>query len=513
MPRPRITMRQLTEILRLKYELHLSHARIAGALGVSKGVVSKYLALARAKGIGWPLPPDLDPDALERLLFPVEAKPGRLPDPDFLWIHHELKRKGVTLQLLWSEYVEAHQGQALRYSHFCQRYRDWRATQRRSMRQQHPAGEKLFIDYCGPTVPVVSPTTGEVTGAQIFVAVWGASSYTFAEATRSQTLPDWIGSHVRALGFFGGAPKLLVPDNLKSAVTRACRYDPQINRSYAEMARHYGAAILPARPLKPKDKAKAEAGVLLVERWILARLRHQRFHSFATLNQAIARLLVELNERPFQRQPHSRKDLFLRLDRPAMQPLPGQHYEFAEWKVVRPGIDYHVEIDRRFYSVPHALVGQRLEARYTAHSVEIFHRHQRIAVHPRHGAQPFSTLPEHMPRSHRAHREWSPSRFLRWAEEIGPETRAVVQGQLENRPHPEHGYRACLGLLRLARRFDPARLEAACRRASRIGSPNYASIQSILSSGLDLLEEEQDEAPASRPLPTHENVRGADYYH
>jgi transposase len=505
-------MRQLTEILRLKFELRLSHARIAGALGVSKGVVSKYLSLAHTKGIGWPLPPDLDPGALERLLFPVEAKPGRLPDPDFLWIHHELKRKGVTLQLLWSEYVEAHHGEALRYSQFCRRYRDWRATQRRSMRQQHLAGEKLFIDYCGPTVPVVSPATGEITQAQIFVAVWGASSYTFAEATRTQSLPDWIGSHVRALEFFGGAPTLFVPDNLKSAVTRACRYDPQLNRSYAEMARHYGVAILPARPLKPKDKAKAEAGVLLVERWILARLRHQHFHSFAELNRAIADLLVELNERPFQRQPHSRRDLFLRLDRPAMQSLPEQRYEFAEWKFVRPGIDYHVEIDRRFYSVPHALVGQRLEARYTATSVELFHRHQRVAVHPRQGVDRFSTLPEHMPQSHRAHREWSPSRFLRWAGEIGPETRAVVQGQLENRPHPEHGYRACLGLLKLARRFDPARLEAACRRARRIGSPNYTSIKSILDRGLDRLGD-GDDATASRPLPLHENVRGADYYH
>lgn len=504
-------MRELTEILRLKHQAGLSHAKIASALGLSKGVVSKYASLAQAKGVTWPLPESLDEAALERLLFPASAVVGRLAEPDFPDIHQELKRKGVTLQLLWAEYAAAHGERALRYSQFCERYRRWRGAQRRSMRQHHRAGEKLFIDYCGPSVPLVDPATGEIHDAQIFVAVWGASSYTFAEATRSQSLPDWIGSHQRALRFFGGCPLLLVPDNLKSAVTRASRYEPEINATYAEMARHYGTAILPARPYKPKDKAKAEVGVQVVERWILARLRHHTFHALSTLNAAIAELLIELNERRFQRQPHSRRELFERLDRPAMQPLPSHAYEYAEWKFVKPGIDYHVEIERRFYSVPHALVGHRLEARITATAVEIFHKGQRAAAHPRHGSGRHTTLPEHMPVAHRKHHQWTPGRFMRWAQDIGPGTLGVIRGQLENRPHPEHGYRACLGLLNLSRHYGRARLEAACARATDIGAPGYRSIASILKSGLDRVA--TDAAAQTAALPLHANVRGPDYYH
>jgi transposase len=511
MPNRRITMRELTEILRLKHEARLSHAKIAAALGLSKGVVSKYVSLAEAKGLAaWPLPAGLDEAALERLLFP-ETPTRRFAEPDFVEIHQELKRKGVTLQLLWAEYVAAHGETALRYSQFCQRYRDWRALQRRSMRQQHRAGEKLFIDYCGPTVPFIDTATGEVVEAQVFVAVWGASSYTYAEATRTQSLPDWIGSHQRALSYFGGCPALLVPDNLRSAVTRACRYEPTINRSYADLARHYGVAVLPARPYKPKDKAKAEVGVQVVERWILARLRHHTFYSLAEINAAIASLLIELNERRFQRLPYSRRELFERLDRPAMRPLPEHPYEYAEWCYVKPGIDYHVEVDKRFYSVPHTLVGQRLEARVTATSVEIVHKSQRVAVHPRRGPSRYSTLPEHMPESHRRHREWSPGRFLNWAQSIGPATLGVVKRQLEDRPHPEHGYRACLGILNLSRHYGHARLEAACRRALHINSPRYRSVASILKHGLDTLIDE--ETPETLPLPLHENVRGPGYYH
>jgi len=507
-------MRQLSEILRLKHELGLSHAQIARALDLSKGVVSKYLSLAAAQAVTWPLPPDTDEAALGRLLMPTPPSRGRLPDPDFVRIHHELKRKGVTLQLLWGEYAAAQAGDALRYSQFCERFRQWQGMQRRSMRQQHQAGEKLFIDYCGPTLPVIDGMTGEIIHAQIFVAVWGASNYTFAEATRSQKIADWIESHVRALAFFGGVPHLLIPDNLKAAVTTPCRYEPGISRSYADMARHYGTAVLPARPRKPKDKAKVEAGVLLVERWILARLRHHQFFSMAELNAAISKLLVELNTRLMQRQPRSRLDLFNDLDKPAMKPLPAERYEFAEWKFVKPGIDYHIELAGRFYSVPHGLVGHQLEARYTESSVEVFHKHQRVAVHPRHGTAKHSTLDEHMPHSHREHRSWSPSRFLAWGLDIGPATHQVVTGLLENRPHPEHGYRSCLGLLNLSRRYSRLRLEVACSRAIRIGSPNYRSVVSILRSGLDQIENDPlRELADPQPLPAHANVRGPGYYH
>ena len=512
MPAARIPMKQIIEVLRLKYEAKLSHEKIARACQLSKGAVSKYVSLAKAKGVTWPLPEDVDEVALEALLFPAKEKPQRFVRPDCFQIHQELKRKGVTLQLLWAEYVARHGERAYRYSRFCDIYREWRARQKRSMRQPHRAGEKAFIDYAGPTVPIVDRHTGEVREAQVFVGVLGASSYTYAEATWTQSLPDWIGSHQRMLRYFGGVPELLVPDNLKAAVTRASRYAPQINATYAEMATHYGTAVLPARPYKPKDKAKAEVVVQVVERWILARLRHRTFFSLAELNAAIAELLVELNERPFQGRTESRRDLFEALDRPALKALPQDDYEYAEWRKAKPGIDYHVEVDKRFYSVPHALVGQVLELRITATTVEVMHKGKRVASHARHSQGRFSTQTSHMPKSHQAHRDWSPGRFMHWAADIGPCTAQVVKQQLEDRPHPEHGYRACLGLLNLGKRYDPTRLEKACERALAIRSASYQSVASILQQGLDRLPPEED-SNSQDELPLHSNVRGAGYHH
>ena len=505
-------MKKIIEVLRLKYEAKLSHAKIARACGLSKGAVSNYISLATAKGLTWPLPDGIDEASLEALLFPTKAKPARFVEPDYFQIHQELKRKGVTLQLLWGEYAAVHEKQAYRYSQYCNRYRQWRVRQKRSMRQQHRAGEKLFIDYCGPTVDIVDRSSGEVRSAQIFVAVLGASSYTYAEATWTQSLPDWIASHQRALRFYGGAPALLVPDNLKSAVTRASRYAPEINATYAEMAAHYQTAVLPARPYKPKDKAKAEVGVQLVERWILARLRHHTFFSLAELNHAIAALLPQLNERPFQGREESRRDLFESIDRPALKPLPQNDYAYAEWRKAKPGIDYHVQVDQRFYSVPHALVGETLDLRITATTVEVLHKGRRVAAHPRHGKGRFVTVTGHMPKSHLAYRDWSPGRFINWAGSIGPCTAQVIKRQLEDRPHPEHGYRACLGLLSLSRRYTRERLEKACARALSIRSVSYQSISSILKQGLDQqpLAQEED---AQGELPLHTNVRGAGYYH
>jgi transposase len=505
-------MRKITEVLRLKYEAKLSHQQIAHACGLSKGVISKYVSLTQAKGLRWPLPPEVDEAQLEVLLFPTETKPGRLVTPDYFQVHQELKRKGVTLQLLWAEYVARYEQQAYRYSQYCHRYRQWRNKQRRSMRQLHRAGEKLFIDYCGPTVDIVERATGEIHPAQIFVAVLGASSYTYAEATRSQSSPDWIASHQRTFRFLGGVPELLIPDNLKAAVNKANRYSPQINTSYAEMAAHYQTAVLPARPYKPKDKAKAEVAVQVVERWILARLRHRTFFSLSELNQAIAELLPSLNQRPFQGREESRQDLFEAIDRPALRSLPQNDYEYAEWRRAKPGIDYHIEIDKRCYSVPHALVGQTLEVRLSASTVEVMHKGKRVATHLRHGKERYVTLAEHMPKSHREHRQWSPGRFLNWAKEIGPATLQVIKQQLEDRPHPEHGYRSCLGLLNLSRRYDKGRLERACERALFIRSASYQSISSILKQGLDREPLHKDET-AQDELPLHSNVRGAGYYH
>ncbi|MCP5080638.1 MAG: IS21 family transposase [Alphaproteobacteria bacterium] len=502
-------MKKIIEVLRLKYEAKLSHEKIGRACGLSKGAVSKYVSLAKAKGLSWPLPEEVDEARLEALLYPSRKKPTSRVEPDYFQIHQELKRKGVTLHLLWGEYVAVHEERSYGYSQYCNLYRQWRAKQKRSMRQQHRAGEKAFIDYCGPTVDIINRHTGEIRTAQVFVGVLGASSYTYAEASYTQSLPDWIASHQRMLRFFGGVPDLLVPDNLKSAVTKACRYTPKINDTYADMAVHYQTAVLAARPYKPQDKAKAEVAVQVVERWILARLRHYTFFSLAQLNQAIAELLPALNERTFQGRTESRKELYNAIDRPALKSLPQDDYVYAEWRKAKLGIDYHVEVEKRLYSVPHALVGQTLDLRITATTVEVMHKGQRVASHPCHGKGRYATLTEHMPKSHQA---WSPGRFMNWASDIGPCTVQVVKQQLEDRPHPEHGYRACLGLLNLGRRYDRGRLESACERALSIRSISYQSVASILKQGLDKQPLESIDETQTE-LPLHTNVRGADYYH
>lgn len=509
-------MRHLKELFRLKYLVGLSHRQIATSLNISTGVVSKYVRLASACGLSYPLPDDIDDTKLHLLLTATPSPPDLQPEmplalPDFALIHQELKRKGVTRLLLWQEYAATHERAAYGYSQFCELYRRWRAQHQSVMRQVHRAGEKLFVDYCGPTVDVVNAVTGEVKSAQIFVAVMGASNFTFAEATWSQALADWISSHTRAFAFLGAVPQLIIPDNLKSGVTRACRYDPALNTTYAEMLAHYGTAALPARPYKPRDKAKVEVAVQVVERWIIARLRHVTFFSLADLNRAIRLLLEDLNSRPLKKLPGNRRSQYDALDRPAMRPLPNIPYEYAEWKRARVGIDYHIEVERHFYSVPSALTRREVEVRLTASTVEVFYAGKRVAAHlrsTRHGSH--TTESSHMPASHRAHLEWTPGRFLTWAVGIGPSTRDLVRHLLENRPHPEMGYRSCLGLLSLAKRYGEARLEAACQRALLLGAPSRLSVVSILKQGLDA-QPPPDTAQVTAPL-VHENLRGAAYY-
>ena len=506
-------MKKLIEILRLKHEAKLSNQRIAAACGISKGAVHKYLALTKARGLSWPLPPEIDEQKLEALLYPAKPPSERFVLPDCREMHVELRRKGVTLQLLWSEYAARYEERAYRYSQYCEHYRRWAKNQKRSMRQTHRAGEKLFIDYSGATMPVINRHTGEVRHAEIFVATLGASSYTYAEATWTQTLPDWIASHTRAFAFFGGVPELLIPDNLKSAVTKADRYHPKVNTTYAEMATHYATAVMPARAYKPKDKAKVEFSVQLVQRWILAALRHQQFFSLMELNLAIKNLLVRLNERHFQGCDYSRKDLFISLDKPALKPLPQSIYEYAQWRYVKPGIDYHVQVDKRYYSVPHQLVGVRLDARITAKVIEIFHKGKRVTTHMRSHKERFSTHNDHMPPAHQAQANWSMQRFINWAnKDFGRSTVRVVEHLFSTRQHPEQAYRACLGLLHLGRSYEPVRVEAACERALQNQSPNYHSIASILKRSLDKTPLSTDEDDGSE-LPLHDNVRGSRYYH
>ena len=506
-------MKKLIEILRLKHEAKLSNQRIAAACGISKGAVHKYLALTKARGLSWPLPPEIDEQKLEALLYPAKPPSERFVLPDCREMHVELRRKGVTLQLLWSEYAARYEERAYRYSQYCEHYRRWAKNQKRSMRQTHRAGEKLFIDYSGATMPVINRHTGEVRHAEIFVATLGASSYTYAEATWTQTLPDWIASHTRAFAFFGGVPELLIPDNLKSAVTKADRYHPKVNTTYAEMATHYATAVMPARAYKPKDKAKVEFSVQLVQRWILAALRHQQFFSLMELNLAIKNLLVRLNERHYQGCDYSRKDLFISLDKPALKPLPQSSYEYAQWRYVKPGIDYHVQVDKRYYSVPHQLVGVRLDARITAKVIEIFHKGKRVTTHVRSHKERFSTHNDHMPPAHQAQANWSMQRFINWAnKDFGRSTVQVVEHLFSTRQHPEQAYRACLGLLHLGRSYEPVRVEAACERALQNQSPNYHSIASILKRSLDKTPLSTDEDDESE-LPLHDNVRGSRYYH
>ncbi len=514
MANKRTLMRKVRQVLRLATEAGLNQRQIARSLSLSPTTVGEYLRRAQTAELSWPLPSDLDDAQLEARLYPAvsQATADTRPIPDWSEVHQELRRKGVTLRLLWEEYKAVHP-EGLQYSRFCERYRRFAGRLDLVMRQHHRAGEKLFIDYAGQTVAVVDRTTGEIREAQIFVATLGASNYTFAEATWTQGLPDWCASHMRAFEFFGAVPALLVPDNLKSAVTRPCRYEPLANATYEDLATHYRTAILPARVRRPRDKAKVEQSVLLVERWVLARLRHQSFFSLSELNAAIRALLTDLNERPFKKLPGCRKALFEQLDRPAMTPLPPERYTYAEWKKARVHIDYHVEIDGHYYSAPYQLVREELEVRLTAHTVELLLRGKRVASHRRsYQKGRYTTLEEHMPRAHQQYARWTPQRLVRWAEKTGPATAALVATILTSRKHPQQGFRSCLGIMRLGKTYTDARLEAACRRALTLGAVSFKSVQSILKTGLDRQPLAQASAQPSVPID-HPNIRGGDYYH
>lgn len=512
----RLSMNKAREILRQKLSLGRSHREVAESVGASLGVVSKIGGLAKTAGLDWAQVAGMDDGALELALYgPREGGRQDRPIPDCVWIHTERKKVGVTLELLHLEYLEAHPD-GYRYTQFCEYYRRWLRSQKLSMRQVHRAGEKLFVDDSGKKPHYIDPETGEAVQVELFVAVLGASNYTYAEASRTQQGQDFIGSHLRAFEFLGGVPDAVTCDQLKSGVTIACRYEPGVQRTYEEMARHYGCTVLPARPRKPKDKAKVEAAVQVAQRWILARLRKRRFFSLGELNEAIWELLEDLNDRPMKGYGgKSRRQLFEEIDAPELSRLPPRRFVYGEWTTARVNIDYHIDVDGHFYSVPHAYRGELVDARVGATTVEVFFKQTRIASHRRsYKKGRHTTHSPHMPKAHRRHLEWSPSRFLRWAEKFGPNTRELVRAILDERPHPEQGYRSCLGILSLSKRYPPERLEAACRRAVRVRARSYRPVATILKNGLDRLEAEEGEAPAKkRPRSVHENVRGPDYYH
>lgn len=505
-------MHVLREILRQKLALGRSHRQVAAAVGVSAGKVASVYADARSLGIDAAAVEAMTDAELAARLYPKTAPSCVRPEPDCAALHLELRRRAVTLALLHVEYL-AEQPQGLRYTAFCDRYREWLKRQSPVMRQVHVAGDKLFVDYSGMKARLVDPVTGEVTEVELFVAVLGASNYTYAEATRTQQVGDFVSSVARALTFFGGVPCAIVPDQLKSAVIKACRYDPTVQRTTAELARYYNTTILPARPKSPRDKAKVEVGVQIAERWLLARIRNETFTSLGDLNRRLFELTQLINARTMRVYNASRRDLFERLDKPALGPLPAEPFRASTWKKVGLNIDYHVEFEHHFYSAPHTLLREELWVRATASSVEIFHLGARATCHVRsfvRGGR--TTKPEHMPSTHRAHAEWTPTRILGWAETLGPSTRAFCEAILRERRHPEWGYRSCLGLFRLAKKYGDARVEAASRRALFAGARSYRHVLTILQHNLDQQPLPTTEEPASAGT-AHENVRGRDYYH
>ena len=501
-------MPKFREILRLRHTTDSTIREIAASCRVSKSTVSRVLFRARMAGIAWPFPDEFDEEALAAVLYPDPVQTEGRPLPDWEEIRTELGRKGVTLQLLWREYREAHPD-GYGYARFCQLYGEWAKRRKVVMHLEHKGGEAMYVDFAGLTMLIANAATGEVTWAHIFVASMAASSFTFARAMPDESRFSYLMGQVYALEFFGGVPEAVIPDNPKTGVKHPSFYDPELNPAYQEFAAHYGVVVLPARPRKPRDKAGVESGVGAVERDVLAPLRKRTFFSVAELNEAMKPLVQALNDRPFQKREGSRRSVFEAVDRPALRPLPAHRYEYAEVKRAQVSMDDHIEVGGAFYSVPYPLAKKEVWVRATAHTVEISFKGRRVASHPRAVRRgQYQTDEGHMPSSHLRYRQ-APSFIIGRAHDVGKETEALVRRVLEDRPHPEQGYRSCLGILKLGSRYGDDRLEAACRRARSVGGLSYRSVRSILEKGLDRL-------PLETPEPTaaghHENVRGAGYF-
>jgi transposase len=504
--------------MRLRFELHLGYQQIGRSCSIAVSTVHKYLTRAKAAGLTWPLPEGWDEERLEATLFlrsaaPVPERKAARPQPDFKSIHEQLRcHRHLPLQLLWEEYRQANPD-GYGYSRYCELYQRWRSKLDVVLRQEHKAGEKMFVDWAGATIPVYDRLTGQPWQAPLFVAALGASSYIFAEAERDQQMESWLRAHAHAFEYCGGIPALVVPDNAKTGVSKAHRYDPDLNPTYYNFALHCGFGIVPARPYKPRDKAKVENAVQVAQRWIVAALRHHRFFSLEDLNQAIRELRDKLNRRPFRKREGSRATAFEALDKPALKPLPAEPFDLSEWSRARVNIDYHVTFDSNLYSVPYNLVHELVEIRSTPTTVEILHKGTRVASHLRsRGRGQAITNEEHRPKSHRAHLEWTPSRMVHWAGTIGPNTARLFERILSDKPHPEMGYRGCLGIIRLADTYSAQRVEAAAERALITGACRYKSIESILKNSLDRLPLPPSSPPPSSTPPPHDNIRGSEYF-
>jgi transposase len=515
MPAVRLPMKKIRDVLRLCWVLGFSVRQTSQSLGLSTGVISKMTNRAELAGLDWQKVQQHSDQELEQQIYgkPVVASEIR-PEPDVEWMYRELRKKGVTLELLHVEYLGQHPT-GYHYTAFCDRYRSWLGKRGLSMRQTHKAGDKCFVDYSGKRPCIVDRNTGERKPVELFVAVLGASNYTYAEATESQRSEDFIASNERALRFFGGVPRALVPDQLRSAISTPCWYEPKVQRTYQEFANHYGTSVFAARPGKPKDKAKAEVAVQIVQRWILARLRNETFFSLEALNERIAQLLQELNTRPMKRYGGiSRLELFEQTDRAELLPLPLEYFEYCTWKGARVNLDYHIEIERHYYSVPYVLLHEKVEARVTARTVEVFHVGRRVALHPRsYVLYKPTTDPTHLPADHRAWLQADPAEIQQWAKSVGPCTEAMVNRILSSNFYPEQCWRSARGLKRIGQKYGPQRTEAACARALRFGARSYKPVERMLKHGLEqrpLSEDEQEQS--EHAVIEHDNVRGAQYF-
>lgn len=504
-------MRTIRELLRLALSNEISARDIGRSLRISHPTVQKYVQAVRNAGLDWEKIQQMDDQQLKVVL---KGTPGRRIDidrplPDFEYIHQELKKPGVTMYLLWQEYKQAHPN-GYKDTQFRKYYYKYVKKIDVTLRQRHKFGESMFVDYAGQTVPIYDRITGAISEAQIFVAVLGGSNYTYAEATVDQTLPSWTGSHVRSFEYFGGVTERIVPDNLKSGVNKACRYEPDINPTYREMAAYYGTIVMPARVREPRDKAKVESAVLVVERWILASLRNRKFFSLGELNCAIRELLVILNQRNFKKLEGNRQSIFLAYEKSTLKPLPSYPWEYAQWKKAKVNIDYHIELMGHYYSTPYVLVHETVDVRYTSRTVEIFHEHKRVASHARDDRRGWpSTIDEHMPKNHQEYIGVTPSKLIEQAKHIGIKTGELIEYILHDRKYPPQGYRSCLGIIRLAKSYSNARLDAACGRALAIGGHSYTSVAAILKSGLD----QQPIKDTGQQLTIeHENIRGGGYF-
>jgi len=510
MTQERLTLRKIKEILRLKYELGLSNRAIAGACKISNSTVGEYLKRAETTGVSWPLG-EIGEEELYQKLFPEKKKvhiEREYSMPDWEEMQKEKRKQGVTLQLLWQEYKGKYP-EGYQYSQFCEHYQRWKKSQvEPSKHNEHIGGEQMQVDYAGLKIPVINPETGEISGVSVFVATLPASNYIYAEAQANENQCNWNNGHVRAMGYFGGVVKIVVPDNLKTGITKPNYYEPGVNLAYQELAEYYQFAVLPARIKKPKDKAKIENGVQNVERWIIAPLRNRKFFGLHEVNLAIKEQLEQLNNKIMKSGGRSRRQEFEEIDRPNLRPLPEKPYEYTERKTATVNIDYHVEFEGHLYSVPFTLIHQKVDIRATEKMVEIFHQGKSVAIHPRNfHLGRFSTLREHMPANHQFVEDINADRLIEWAESIGPQTTDLVKATLQSRPFPQQAYRSCLGILSLAKKYSPSLLEQACQAVFEAKVFSYKAVAQEL-----IYLQKRTTTPPVETLPTHENIRGSEYY-